>query len=422
MKKKILSMLLAVIMLLGMVTFSASAADSVYISVSENGQYLGDLAHVEVDLAALAAISLEDYGLSDYSYDADSDGTAEITALHLVIYTHTELLGLDWDTVTVSGGAGSIFFEAGLFGASDCNMNYYINGVYPAIDGWGVTIDQYVLSSGDFVDFAIFSSWNFMVDSGAGFHYFMDSQDAITHSYTATAGEAMTLKLGRAWGAYGGETELYAEPSYTVYYGSTAFSDSADSVTTDDSGEASISFAEAGTYYLWANGAKGVDMDLENIVSSPAYAVVTVEAAAEAPTVPEVENNTGETPAASYRFSDDGSTLTVQGEVACAVLVQASDGSCTRLAATANAEGGYDFDTSQLPEGSGIVIAVKGDLNGDGSVGIADAAQVKAVQLGNLTLNGAAALLADVSGDGSIGIADAAQIKAAQLGTLSFGW
>ena len=69
----------------------------------------------------------------------------------------------------------------------------------------------------------------------------------------------------------------------TVYYGKTLFASDAQSVTTDSSGAASITFPEAGDWYVWANGAKGKSTN--NVVSSPAYAAVTVEAGGGAKTV-----------------------------------------------------------------------------------------------------------------------------------------
>ena len=136
---------------------------TVYVSVSYDGQFvqgtIGAVAYKAVDLAELEAIDLSTYGLSDYYYDGDGDGAYDITALHLYIYVHEQILGLDWNDVRVSGSAGSIFFEAGLFGFVDCNLQYYLNGAYPeASPGWGATADIMPLSSGDFYDIAGFTS------------------------------------------------------------------------------------------------------------------------------------------------------------------------------------------------------------------------------------------------------------------------
>ncbi|MBP1558157.1 MAG: hypothetical protein J6B40_01085, partial [Oscillospiraceae bacterium] len=111
--KKILSMILAIVMVFTMIPLTAFATESeyVYISASHDGQFIDDkngspMAYVGVALDDLATIDLDTYGLGDYEYDKDGDGSYEITALHLYIYTHEVICGLDWNEVTVTGGAG----------------------------------------------------------------------------------------------------------------------------------------------------------------------------------------------------------------------------------------------------------------------------------------------------------------------------
>ena len=72
-----------------------------------------------------------------------------------------------------------------------------------------------------------------------------------------------------------GTPVLAAESGYELFYGA-AFGTADGTLTTDDSGCAEIAFDQAGTYYLWCEGNYGIDADPENIVSSPAYATVTV--------------------------------------------------------------------------------------------------------------------------------------------------
>ena len=227
MKRRILSLLLTAAMLLGMLPGAAfatenTAADIVCLSYAHDGKYLalGEetyLAYAPVKLSDLAGIDLDSYGLSEYQYDADGDGSFEITVLHLVIYAHENLYGGDFmSDVTVSGGAGSIYFENGLFGY-DSNMNYYVNGIYPQVDGWGTTADQIVLSDGDYVDFSHYTSWDYYSDPGAGFHYFM-ADERIIHAYTATVGEALTVTLGRAAKDINGSGETALNPETPADY------------------------------------------------------------------------------------------------------------------------------------------------------------------------------------------------------------
>ena len=285
--KKILSMILAFVLVLGLLpaTAFATGADSVYISVSYDGQYINDkngnaIAYIPVSFENLASIDLDEYGLSEYKYDENGDGTYDITALHMVIYAHENLYGGDFSEVTFTGAPGSSYFQGGIFGFDE-NLNYFLNGEYPlAGEGWGATSDQIVLEAGDFIDIGSFSSWDFYMDSNYGFHFFADESGAFIHDYTAEAGSTCSVKLVRSYSGMGTGAVVYDAGDYTVYYG-TSYGNATGSVTTDGSGCAEITFPEAGSWILWADGGYGNEYS-DVIVSAPAYAKVTVTAA-EAP-------------------------------------------------------------------------------------------------------------------------------------------
>ena len=143
MTKKICSLLLAfalVLSLLPTVAFAAEA-ECVYISISDDQQFVTapdgtPMGFFPVPLEDVALIDLNEFGMGDYTYDADHDGTPELTALQLYIYVHEVILGLDWTDVYITGSAGSTYFANGLFGFSDENLRYDYNGAYPAVDGW----------------------------------------------------------------------------------------------------------------------------------------------------------------------------------------------------------------------------------------------------------------------------------------------
>ena len=284
MTKKLLSMILAIVMVLGLLpaTAFATGEDVVYISVSYDDKFTDDkngnpIAFVPVSFDTLAGVDLNDYNLSEYLYDEDEDGTPEITALQLIIYAHEELYGGDFSDVTFTGSPGSSYFSGGLFGRDE-NLNYYLNGQYPlARGGWGATSDQIVLEAGDFINLAGFTSWDFYQDTGYGFHFFADENGDIVHSYTGEVGTALDVKLIKGTKDYEYNSVFFDVPDYTVHYG-TALYEETGTVTTDSSASASITFPSAGTWYLWADGGYGNEYP-DSIVSAPGYAKVTVTAA-----------------------------------------------------------------------------------------------------------------------------------------------
>lgn len=284
---KMLAMLLAVLMIVSMLPTTAFATekDTVYISISDDAQFVTTssgtpMGFFSVTLDELANIDLEEYSLGDYVYDSNGDGSPEIAALHLYIYVHTEILGLDWADVTITGGAGSIYFAGGLFGFSDENLRYDYNGAYPAVDGWGLTADQIVLSDGDFLNIAHYTDWSFWGDSATGFHYFQDAEGGLQHSYTVAAGDPLELGIVRSYSDWnnGGEPAFDPEPDYSIYYGR-VYGESEGKVKSDEAGMFKITFPTAGDWYIWADGGYGVENPAA-IVSAPAFAKVTVPAVA----------------------------------------------------------------------------------------------------------------------------------------------
>lgn len=291
MKKRILSVILAIAMLITAIPLMSVASESeyVYISVSYDDKYTDDkngnpIAYIPVSLETLQAVDLNEYNLSEYLYDEDGDGNYDITALQLIIYAHEELYGGDWSEVTFTGSPGSSYFAGGLFGRDE-NLNYYLNGQYPlASGGWGATSDQIVLEAGDFIDLAGFTSWDFYQDSAYGFHYFADANGDVTHSYTAETAKACDIKLIKGTKDYEYNSVFFEIPDYEVHYGKALYNETG-SVTTDDSGCASITFPSAGKWYLWVDGGFGNEYP-DSIVSAPGYAEVTVTSA-DAPREPQ---------------------------------------------------------------------------------------------------------------------------------------
>lgn len=295
MKKRILSLMLVLAMVIGMIPFAASATGTgtVYISISDDEKFITapdgtPMGFFAVTFEELASVDLDAYELDEYAYDADGDGAPDIAALHLYIYIHEVILGLDWSDVNVTGSAGSIYFAGGLFGFSDENLRYDLNGAYPAVDGWGLTADQIVLSDGDFLNVAHYTDYAFWSDSATGFHYFTDVDGNLQHTYELEVGETLELGLVRSYSDWmnGGIPAFDPEAEYAVYCGVT-YGEPFARFYTDEDGIVEVEFPEddtfleygfppSGTWYVWADGGYGME-NSEAIVSAPAFATVNIK-------------------------------------------------------------------------------------------------------------------------------------------------
>lgn len=286
MKKRILAALLILVMVVGMMPLTAAAAQEqyVYLSVFKDGQFVTTssektMAYVSVAMSELKKIDLKSYNMEQYEYDADKDGNADITMLHLFIYAHEKFYGGSWGDVQVSGTSGSMFFGGGLFGF-DLNMVYNHNGKEAVDEAMTeqnggafdviATADHIVLKAGDFVDLSGYTDYGFWSDPEAGFRYFMDGE-TVTHSYKVSAEKTLNVKLVTSkniWGADGSSTKLFdPEQNNTICYSKILLDENAKTVTTNETGYASIQFDELGTWYIWSLG---------DNVSSAAYAQVDV--------------------------------------------------------------------------------------------------------------------------------------------------
>lgn len=291
MKKRIVSLMLTLMLLIGMMPSEALALEgqesisgTAYISISlddkfviSNGEDSGTvMAYVPVDLAEVSEINLEDYWLEEYAYDPDYTGVNKVTVLHLYLYVLDKYYEGTAAELEVQGGLGSMYMKNGFWG-HDENLTYYVNGEYPLqSEAWGATADIMEIRDGDFVDVSMYGDWSFWQDPAAGYHYFVDEDNNITHDYEAVAGKNKEIGYTYAktdWNiTYA--TEYVPKADSIVYYSKTLYDEDAPSVVTDEDGKATINFPESGTYHLWTDGEPG--QEYSSIVSAPAYAKVMV--------------------------------------------------------------------------------------------------------------------------------------------------
>ena len=301
--KKLLSMILAVTLVLGLLPATAfateQAEDVIYLSVSFDSTYIDDkngnpIAYVPVPMSKIEAVDLTEYGLDNMLFDADGDGNYETTALQLLIYAHEELYGGNWSEVNFDALPGSSYFAGGIFGFTE-NLVYFHNGDFPVDETQqsdsmtvGATSDRIVLEAGDFLNVASFSCYAFLWDQEGGFHLFADPEGNYVHDYTAEKGQPLSVKLKRSFcDLMYGQAWIKDAVDFEVYYGKT-FGEAEGSVITDENGNAEITFPDSGTYFVWCDGGNGSDDGTHGscdyyyeawepcIVSAPAYAKVTV--------------------------------------------------------------------------------------------------------------------------------------------------
>ena len=124
---------------------------------------------------------------------------------------------------------------------------------------------------------------------------------------------------------------------------------------------------------------------------------------------------------ATYKVT--GNTLNVQNDAACVVLYTIDNGETyTKLAATANEAGGYDFDLTNVPANAVIKIAIQGDFNMDGSVDALDAVMVNRAAAGLLPHNELQSQIGHVGGSDALDGLDALLINRSAAGKYTIVW
>ena len=173
---------------------------------------------------------------------------------------------------------------------------------------------------------------------------------------------------------------------------------------------------------------EAVNTELENVAVSAVDGKVTVAEVVTGPSIDDVDTSKLPDTLPAENISIEGNTMTINpvsvkdGETvtapACVVLIKNGD-TYTKVAATKQADGTYDFDVSDL-NGGEIVVAVKGDANGDGNFTVADRIAMARALLADdhasyQALNGLGAAAGNADGNDSITVADRIAIARALL-------
>ena len=324
--KRLLSLILAFVMVLGMFPVPAFATEGeeissvdVVLSLSADDCFMVGpgsgaimaMKEISVPYFDLALYGLEEYYFVSESYGDDGDGlpgsdlqpgTAEyaegkVTLLHLYIYAlEVFYCGIDPDEAgkgylydegligtevfSISGGVGSSFLNQ--FWGGDCNLNYYVNYEYPlASEGWGATSDQILLRDGDIITLGHFTSWSFYADPYSIFNYIT------ADNVNPVKGEEVMLTLyyaGANLGTTSGTAQNLNTHCLDVYYApadnipSENVTDWEYIGTSDENGQLVVDTTalEVGEYIFAVAGQYG-ESYTDEICSTPGGVRITVE-------------------------------------------------------------------------------------------------------------------------------------------------
>ena len=123
----------------------------------------------------------------------------------------------------------------------------------------------------------------------------------------------------------------------------------------------------------------------------------------------------GRSNGATYKIT--GNMLNVQNDAACVVLWTDDNGATyTKLTATENPAGGYNFDLTGVPANAVIKIAIKGDIDGNGQVNSLDASRIARSLLPEghnllVKLDTLSQTLADIDGNDTVNLLDSSAIS-----------
>ena len=138
---------------------------------------------------------------------------------------------------------------------------------------------------------------------------------------------------------------------------------------------------------------------------------------ADAPTI------TVTAPAAGWNLDAENIfTVASDNDVACVVLVKKADGTYQKLTATTGENGKHSF-TATLAEGDSIVVALKGDVSGDGVIGMDDATQVMNAWVNETEISAIGIFAANVTNAAeAISMNNATAIMNAWVNETAFAW
>ena len=191
------------------------------------------------------------------------------------------------------------------------------------------------------------------------------------------------------------EAFLNAEITYQWYRNGSAISGA-----TGESYTPVASDANKTIYAKVSNGSKSLNTMEKTVVSSTDFTVKCIGKA--------------------VTYTVSGNVVTVTNDKPCKVGYLGNDGKYVTLKGTKNSDGSYSFTA---PAGvTEVILGIKGDVTGEGSVNMGDISQLYAHIRRTSTLTGDILFIADVTGDGNVNMGDISQIYAHIRGNTLLTW
>ena len=276
--KKILSVLLVLVMVLGMLPVSTFATDNNSVTVGfavvdcVNGNI--EVMHKELTVEpGLASKYLDgQYGASiGLTVEV---GENDVTPIDVLVAAHLDEYGESFTDSTAENYITGFDYISKMFGV-DSEVTYTTNGIMPytSTDQYGNTgyaVNQYIVQPDDEICF-------YRIDYNAYPPSVYTSFDKT--EYEVSAGEEVTLKLGFC-ATMGYVDEPTPAANAEIYMLNDDGSVGSKIKNTDESGNVSVSFETAGTYYLTCKGEISYydamwGMESTGVLS-PAYTKITV--------------------------------------------------------------------------------------------------------------------------------------------------
>lgn len=128
-------------------------------------------------------------------------------------------------------------------------------------------------------------------------------------------------------------------------------------------------------------------------------------------------------PAAGWKLGESNTfTVASDNDVACVVLVKKADGTYQKLTATTGEDGKHSF-TATLAADDSIIVALKGDVSGDGLIGMDDATQVMNAWVNETEISAIGIFAANVTNAAeAISMNNATAIMNAWVNETAFAW